>query len=375
MDLPLLHDAVLGKDGLRKGDWDIAHLNTDWIAEAHATGAIEDLTPYIKIKSPDDFPDGWSGSLLGMQTFDGKILGLPFHDGPECLIFRKDLFEDPSEKEAFRREHNLELAPPGNWDDFVRIARFFQRPEQGLYGSVFAAFPDGHNTVFDFCLQLWTRGGELVHADGTIQIDTPAAREGLNFYRSIIRDNTAVYPQCESLESVKAGRAFANGEVAMMVNWFGFASICEVAPSSRVKGKVDIAEIPHGPSGKSTSLNVYWMYALGTGSRHKDVAYDFIRFAVSRENDRLLTLEGGIGCRLSTWHDSEINRLIPYYSKLEALHKNSRTLPRQPAWAKAAAIIDEVVRKAIDTDLPVSSILREGQHQINKLSASYEYKL
>ena len=31
----------------------------------------------------------------------------------------------------------------------------------GRYGTVFAAFPDGHNTLYDFALQLWSRGGEL----------------------------------------------------------------------------------------------------------------------------------------------------------------------------------------------------------------------
>jgi multiple sugar transport system substrate-binding protein len=372
MDLPLLHDTILGKEGLLNGDWDIAHLNTDWIAEAHAKGAIEDLAPYIQKRPPDDFPGGWSKSLLGMQAIRDQVVGLPFHDGPECLIIRKDLFEDAEEKEAYFRKFKKELAPPQNWDDFVTIARFFQRPEQNLYGTVFAAYPDGHNTVFDFCLQLWTRGGELVDSSGKIHIDTPAALEGLEFYRNILRDNTVVHPDCAKFESVRAGVAFARGEVAMMVNWFGFASLCEVDPNSKVKGKVDILDIPRGGAGLGTSLNVYWLYAIGSGSKHKDVAYNFIRFAVNEQNDKLLTLEGGIGCRLSTWHDPEINRVIPYYNKLETLHNNSKTLPCHADWARTAAIIDEVVRKALHTDAPVGVILKEGQQQINLAAATYE---
>ncbi|MFT2010113.1 extracellular solute-binding protein [Pontibacter sp. 13R65] len=367
MELHDLHNAALVQNGLRNGDWDIAHLNTDWIAEAQATGAIADLVPFIEKNRLDEFPAGWSDALLQMQQFGEQVVGLPFHDGPECLIYRKDLFEDPSEQENYRKQFSKELAPPKTWDDFVTIARFFQRPEQGLYGTLFAAYPDGHNTVFDFCLQLWTRGGELVDTDGRLTIDTPAAREGLEFYRNILRDKAAVHPNCADFESVRAGQAFANGEVAMMVNWFGFAAVCDVDPVSKVKGKVDIADIPHGPTGTGASLNVYWMYTIGAGSSKQELAYDFIRFATNTENDKQLTLAGGIGCRISTWHDPEINRVVPYYHKLEHLHKKSRTLPRHADWAKAAEVIDQVVLKALNSDLPIDHILQEGQQQLNKV--------
>ena len=35
LDLPPLHDALLSSGGLQAGDWDIAQINSDWIAEAH----------------------------------------------------------------------------------------------------------------------------------------------------------------------------------------------------------------------------------------------------------------------------------------------------------------------------------------------------
>jgi multiple sugar transport system substrate-binding protein len=152
-----------------------------------------------------------------------------------------------------------------------------------------------------------------------------------------------------------------------MVNWFGFAAVCDVDASCPVRGRVDIARIPHGAGGQSASLNVYWLYAIGSGSRHKAVAYDFLRFATHPENDKLLTLEGGIGCRLSTWHDAEINALVPYYHKLEMLHQQAQNLPPKANWAQIASIIDEVVLKAINTDVPVAELLAAGQQKINAL--------
>ena len=367
MDLHRLYASLLIDKGLANGAWDVAHLNTDWLPEAASTGALENLTPYLNENPPADFPQCWSPSLLGMQQAGDAVLGLPFHDGPECLVYRKDLFDSAEEQADFQQQHGRPLRVPETWAEFQTVARFFQRPAENLYGFVAAGYPDGHNTVFDFCLHLWTRGGQLLDAQSRVCLASAAAAEGLTFYRQLLRDQAASHPHTRQYESVAAGQAFARGEAALMVNWFGFAAVCDVDAACPVRGGVDIAPIPHGAGGQSASLNVYWLYTIGAGSRHKAVAYDFIRFATSPANDKLLTLEGGIGCRLSTWHDPEINALVPYYHKLELLHQQAKSLPPKANWAQIASIIDEVVLQAINTDTPVAELLANGQQKINAL--------
>ena len=373
MDLHPLHEALLQKEGLKNGDWDVAHINTDWLYEAYVSGALEDLAPAIAKNPPLDFPFGWSSSLLHMQQFETSIVGLPFHDGPECFIYRKDLFEHKEEQEKYKAQYGTTLQVPQTWEEFHQVARFFQRPEDNLYGTVFAGYPDGHNTVFDFSLQVWTRNGSLLNEQGEVTIDTEAAYDALSFYREILNDAGAVHPGSRTFESVQAGNAFAAGEVAMMVNWFGFASMCEVIEASTVKGKVDITTLPKGKGGKSASLNVYWLYCIGSGSRHKNLAYDFIRFATTPENDKLLTLEGGIGCRISTWRDAEVNSIVPYYHRLESLHAYAKSLPVRSDWAQVASIIDHLVTEAMNTDRPIKELLREGQERILLLNKKETY--
>ncbi len=366
LDLPELHEALFERNGLKNGDWDVVQINTDWLAECDAAAALTDLAPWLEQHPPEDYPSGWTPSLLGLQNFDGVVGGLPFHDGPEALIVRRDLFDDPAERRAFRERYRRDLEIPRTWDEFLDVARFFHRPERNLYGTAFAAFPDGHNTVYDFALQTWTHGGELTDEAGRVVVDSPAACAGLEFYRTIVKDESIVHPRCREFDSVKSGLAFAAGEVALMVNWFGFAAMCEVVPESRVRGKVDIAAVPHAPGSASASLNCYWVYGVASGSPHQHRAYEFIRFAVSPENDRLLTLEGGIGCRKSTWRDAEVNRVAPYYRRLEALHRNARTLPRKTNWAELAEVIDRAVMEAVNTERPVQDILSAAQDEMTR---------
>lgn len=367
MELHELYETTISKKGLKEGKWDIAHINTDWIFDAVNQKAVVDLYSFIAENPPENYPYGWHKSLLHLQKLDNGTFGLPFHDGPECLIYRKDLFESETEKENFKKKFGYELSTPKTWKEFVEIATFFNRPEENLYGTIFANYPDGHNMVFDFCLQLWTRGGSLINHKNQISINSEAGIKALDFYRNVVNNKNAVHPKSAEFGSVEAGLAFAEGQAAMAINWFGFASMAEVIDESKVKGKIDITSLPSDPGFKTASLNVYWLYTIGSGSKHKKLAYDFLRFATTAESDKLLTTEGGIGCRTSTWKDKEINTLIPFYHKLEMLHENALTLPQTPIWPKVCEFIDHMVLKAINSDIPSAKLLEETQINIQKI--------
>ncbi len=362
LDLESLHRQLFQDHGLANGSYDVAMVSTDWLAEANATQGLFDLAPYLASSPPEGYPSAYSESLQRLQRFDERVFGLPYHDGPECLIYRRDLFEDSAEQLHFEQQFGEPLMVPRTWEEFRRVARFFTRPGQGLYGTVFAGYPDGHNSVYDFCLQLWSRGGELFDQSGRIQIDTPESREGLEYYRSIFHDRHAIHPDSATFDSVKSGLAFAYGEVAMMVNWFGFAAMSETIDASRVKGKTAVAAIP-SENGRGISLNAYWIMGIPAGSLHLDIACRFLAHCARPEMDKLLTLEGAIGCRKTTWSDNEVNAVIPYYHHLEKLHENARDLPRLSNWSSIAKVIDRMMIDAIETGRPIAAITASAQEK------------
>jgi len=282
------------------------------------------------------------------------------------LIYRKDLFADPELNDRYALKFGEPLAVPQTWDQFHRIARFLTHPRKSVYGTAFAAFPDGHNTVYDFCLQLWTRGGELFENSGRMLLDTPKSCEALDFYRELLKDASAVHPESRMFDSVQSGLAFAAGQIAMMVNWFGFASMSETVSESKVKGHVAVAPVPSG-GGPRVSLNAYWILGIPTGSRHRDLAWNFLCHSTSPEMDRLLTLEGGIGCRKSTWRDAQVNSVVPFFHCLESLHENARELPRLSNWSDLAAVIDRMVLDAIDSEEPTAAIIQRAQYCADRI--------
>ena len=360
LDLNPLRETLFEEGGMRDGTWDVAFLNTDWIAEAIEADSVVNLLPLMEEHPVDGYPHAWSPPLLRLQDDGAHIWGLPYHDGPQCLIYRRDLLESEREQTAFRSSYGYDLVVPQTWDQFTDVVRFFTRPDDGLFGTVFAAFPDGHNTVYDFCVQLWSRGGRLSDPDGRPLLDTEEGAAALDFYRTTLCDRTMTPAGLEAVDSIQSGEMFASGSVAMMANWFGFAAMLE-HPGHPMKGRVGIAPMPRGAGGRRVALNVYWILAIAAGSTKVDTAYDFLRFVATPAMDKLTALEGAVACRLSTWHDPDINDRVPFYRELETLHGEALELPSSSTFPRFAHILDSAIQRAIATKDPTRRILADAQ--------------
>ncbi len=365
MDLDDLSRAMFADGGLSSGDWDIGFVVTDWLPMAIGDGHLADLTEAAAALPPVGAPECWPDCLRGQQLVEGRLWGLPYHDGPQCLITRPDLFE--AEADRFADATGRALILPRTWDEFVEVARHFTAPDKGLWGTIVASFPDAHNTVYDFCAQIWSRGGSLTDASGQPDLVSPTAQEGLDFYRWLVRESGVVHPDALKLDSVRSGAAFARGEAAMMTNWFGFAAHASGSAESAVRGRVAVSPMPHGPGATSAAVLTYWVLALGSGSREKDLAYRFIRHATSAPMDRLLTLHGGIGCHSATWHDPAVEEIIPFAAQMPRLHSMARMMPADRRLPDLAAIIDRAVAESLASDEDTHAILARAQDKVQQL--------
>jgi multiple sugar transport system substrate-binding protein len=105
------------------------------------------------------------------------------------------------------------------------------------------------------------------------------------------------------------------------------------------------------------------MLSLASGSKNKELAWRFIRHCASAGMDKLLTLAGAVGCRLSTWNDEEVNAQIPFFRQLPALHETARSFPVDRRFPDLAHVIERGVIRAITTPDSVQVILKEVQSE------------
>jgi multiple sugar transport system substrate-binding protein len=117
-------------------------------------------------------------------------------------------------------------------------------------------------------------------------------------------------------------------------------------------------------NGESASLSVYWILRVAAGSPRAEIAYRFLRHWAAAPMDNLLTLEGGIGWRKSTWSDGDVNATISFYYPMELLHRVARELPCLSHWTVLAAVIDKSVLAAINTDQPTAELVWPRQTKV-----------
>ncbi|GAB3410916.1 ABC transporter substrate-binding protein [Flindersiella endophytica] len=350
-----LYDAMAG-GGCRSGDFDLFLCNTDWLPELIRDGSLLPLDELMRRAPLPGWPDAWSPSLRGLQTAaDGSTYGLPYHDGPQMFMYRGDLFD----------EHGI--APPETWQDFLEVAKYFDRPNEDLYGCVLAALPDGHNNVYDFLIQLWSRGGTFL--DGRrAAFDGPEGQAALTFLHDLIRVHQVTQPDPRAYDSVGSGDFYAGGRAAMMWNWCGFAAVADL-PGSAIHGRNRLGPLPRGdgPDGRHTSLSVYWVLAIPAGSRQPELAWEFLRHVASPEMDVITATQGGIGCRLSTWRSPAVQREFACYRLIEQVHADVETVPGIPEYPAIADVLNAEIDAVYTGAKPVAAALAAAAGQTNRL--------
>lgn len=344
-----IHDhyqELIGDGGLASGEIDLLLCCTDWLPEAIVKGLLEPLDARLAANPPPDWPDGWHPAMRALVGDGKRIYGLPWHDGPEVLHYRNDLFE----KEGLR--------PPKSWDEFVETAKHFTRREDGLWGCCEAAFTDGHNNVYDFLIQLWSRGGELWDADYRPRFHDDIGQEALQFYFDLFHTHKVAPLECLNLGSVECGDYYAQGRAGMSWNWCGFAAVAEMPEYSKIVGKNACTLLPAAK--QAVSLNIYWVLTISAASEHKDEAYAFMRHIMQPHLDKATSMAGANGTRLSTWRDPEVRAKYPYYKIIENVHTGTRTLPGIPEYPAINEAISQAVHAALRHEKPISRALADA---------------
>jgi len=119
--------------------YDVYSYWSDETADLAAAGAIANLDEYVDKYKPDWLDPQW-GNVGGDVTLSStsKHLGSVYNvlmDGDYQLwVYRKDLFENPTERRNFKARYGWELQWPETWEQLDQISQFFHRPDQGLLG-------------------------------------------------------------------------------------------------------------------------------------------------------------------------------------------------------------------------------------------------
>lgn len=211
--------------------------------------------PANGIQDPDDFYP----SLKAAFTANGTFYCPPKDFSTLALIYNKKMLDAAGVK------------VPTNWDELKAAAKTLTDSSKGVYGMALSA------DAARWIAFLYQAGGEVLTADGKMNINTPEAKTALDYYTGLLQDGSAVTP--DKVDSGWNGEAFGKEKVAMTVegNWI-------VPALKKDFPNVDfgIAELPAGPKGKAT-LAFTVCYGVASNAAHPEGSWEFVNALTSKE--------------------------------------------------------------------------------------------
>lgn len=215
--------------------------------------------------------DDFLPQLDDSATIDGELLGLPTWTNSKILLYRKDLFEDETNKKDFVSKYGYDLTVPKTWQEYSDIAEFFTK--DGMYGT--SIFGQTGGDAVSSWLDLAAQAGAkplVMDENNNILINEKPYVESLEYLQSLVK-NQSVPEDYLSIASTETAELFNSGKLAMQIAWGHFYLTSDEA----LPGKVGAAPALSGSAGVG-AVPGPWYQVILKDSNKKDVAEEYLAF-------------------------------------------------------------------------------------------------
>ena len=313
--------------------------------------SLEDLNAYIEKDSSVDMKDFYEG-LMNYVQLDGKTYGIPAGFTTHVIYFNKKLFDDanvPYPTEEW------------TWEEFVEKAQKLSRPEEKVYGFGVLAKPD----PYDFEQFLWSFGSSYISPDGkTLKgyMDSPESAAAAQLFADLVKNKAGVLVGSKDQQS--GDDIFKAQKIAMWesgiwpMNGFKSADI-----------DFGVALLPRKGNNPPKSVMSVSAVSMWKGSKHKDAAWEFIKFYNSEDAAKLRVAD--LPVRKSLVEKFEILNdpmMAPFYKMLETsdntpaflLNKNWKEVQRNLAMA-----LENILIGNTDAKTGLTDVVNKSEHLLN----------
>ena len=363
----------------KKGNYDVLSIPYEYLgafAEKKYLSAENDFLKKEAEGAGSDFsaddliPALWEAS----SKWKDDWYGMPSNSAVMMMFYRKDLLENPAEKEAFKDEYGYDLAPAKTWEQYRDIAEFFDRPkgadaagtklDDALHG-VTVAGKRHVATVLEWMNYSWGYGGDLFDESGQPAINSQANVDALDYEREI----SAFAPSGFSSATWDETTAdLQQGLAAQAITWGDTAGAMEDESASKVVGKMGYTNIPVKKEGDEPEAHLgSWTYAINADSKNAEAGRLYMAWALSKSVQTALAEQGGLPALTSTFEDQKLIDDLPYWRQELASLEQARSRPRIPQWSGISDAMALALSRALTGQSSSQSALDDAQSKIEDL--------
>lgn len=243
--------------GMGSGDApDIMYM---WNYPAYADG-LEPLESYIEKEGGAEFKEKFSDTLWNYNSLEEEIYGVPVGFTSHVLYYNKDLFTEAG------------LEEPTNewtWPDLQDAAKTITEKTDAK-GFAFQMKPD----PYDFEMYLWSNGTAYCNEDGELKdsLDSKASKEVFTMFQNMEKEGYGIATEKDGTDEFRSG----NAAMFVSASW-------AIEALNEDGMNYGVVNIPSFDGKKSVSILNSSGVSISKGSKHKEEAWEFIKFYSEKE--------------------------------------------------------------------------------------------
>ncbi len=245
-------------------------------------------------------------------VFDGVPYGIPYDIGTQVLIYRKDLFDDPTLKRMFYEKFGGDLHVPTTFEEFNDISKFFTKkynPDSPVDYGTSSSLTTTSGICTDFEMRFRAFGGKTSIVDGHVKVDKTVAQTAMQNY-----SNHFAYslPNPDDYWGGANINNFIQGKTAMEILYYNFSSSLSQMTSGQTGSQIGFASIPgKRPAFIGASLSI------SQSAKEPEAALEFIRWACSPAMAEAFTYLGGVSPHKHIYDNEKILLTYPGHRLLK----------------------------------------------------------
>ena len=298
--------------GTKRGEFDLIHINGDWMPMLTTEGLIEPINDYMvpEYLAPDFNYEDFIESTKEAFDVDGQIYGFPFEAGVFLIYYRKDLFD----------QFGLEF--PKDWDELLDVAKTLtlDTDDDGtidIYGWSIPAKRTAQ-TTWEFFQMLWSFGGEVLDEDNNPTFNGPEGIKALQYLVDLKNKHNVVPEGILEFTYDDQATLFLEGKLAMATSWSYVQDLADDPEMSKVVGNWWLAPRP------GTGWAGVWAFGVPSDSKNKEAAFLLSQYLTSYDSIKGLALAGVPTTRKSVMEDPNILEKNEYLGPIVEAIANSK---------------------------------------------------
>lgn len=328
-----------------------------------SAGFLEPLDEQLK-----GWEDWTNGSFIeamkkGVTASDGKVYGVPYNTDSRGLWYNKEIFKQAGLPEDWQ---------PKTWDDVLSAARTIKEKAQDVVPIwMNMGKATGEATSMQTYEMLLYGTGERLYDDasGKWIIKSQGITDALTFIETINKEKLG--PPLSKVLNGQAGNTatreyLPQGKLAISLDgsWITGNYFAEgAAPWPEYKGVLGFAPMPtsKGQAPGSITLAGGWALSIPSNSKHKEEAWNFIKYALNKENtQKLVIASGNITVRADVAKDPEYTKM-PFNEIATEYLKNAEFRPAQEKYPEVSTQIQTMVESVATGTSPADAMNKYAQ--------------